>query len=137
MLVLQCFIFPLWAWLFNLNRGKLYIRDNLDLKGPFFFERDHYQNLYMYIFDGGHIFLITMGVMTLDCYVFSFFENLLKRPFQVNLWVDWESLHPNHFLGNFHAEWFLHIVLDGLAIFAFAGSRVTMPYAEIGASSQQ
>ena len=98
--------------------------------------------------------------MTFDRYVFSFFENLFKQPFQVNNWIDSRSLYPYFFLGNFYVEWLIqhencqevskdadsfsqsnHLDVclkeDEFIISAFAGSNVTMTYAEIGASLQQ
>ena len=49
-------------------------------------------------------FIITRGIMTFDRYVLSYFENLFKRPFQVDDWVNQGRLDPDFLLGNFHVE---------------------------------
>ena len=77
---------------------------------------------------------ITRGIMTSDCYIFYFFENLFKRFFQVNDQIHHWSLHLNLFLVNFHVERFLLKELPELRSLQFTGSNITMPYAEIGVS---
>ena len=71
--------------------------------------------------------------MTFDRYVLAFFEHLFKRPFQVDDWVHEGRRDLDILFCNFHVVWCL---LESMfeTISAFAGSNVTMPYAEIGAS---
>ena len=72
--------------------------------------------------------------MSLDRYVFSFFESFLKRPFQVDDWVHQWSLHLNFLLGNFHVNDFCIKCWMSYYLYNLKRSNVTIPYGEIGAS---
>jgi hypothetical protein len=71
--------------------------------------------------------------MTFDRYVLALFEHLFKRPFQVDDWVHKGRCDPYFLFSNFHVEMMFARKCLFLSLQS-AGSNVTMPYAEIGAS---
>ena len=86
----------------------------------------------------GSTIIITRGVMTFDCYGFSYFGNLFKQRFQVDDWIHQVSLKIDFVLGNFDAWWCLRKGVKFIWLsLQSEGSNITIPYTEIGADFQQ
>ena len=80
--------------------------------------------------------IITRGVMTFDCYVFSFFRTFSSGLFRLMIGFTNRDCIWTIFLANFMLN-DICVKVECVVISAFTGNNITKPYAEIGASFQQ